>query len=439
MAAAWRETNGTCFRCITAVSAPWRATQTIRLMASFTHQPPPADRAPADIPPAAEAPARPPSRRRAKRQEFEPPPADRPIDVILVGGGPITESRYLPALRTLEERGLVAIRSVVDPSTSTREFLFQEFPRATPRPSLDSVVVPPSALAIIATPPRFHAQQASAALKRGWHVLCSTPFSNTVADGAAMLATAKRHERLIAADLHRRFLPATNYLRALCRDQLLGPLLNFAIHEGTPPAAPSKPPAAGEKFEAVDGVLSEVGVEILDLLTWWLGPASITNYGDDAMGGSEANAFLELSFAEGARGTVHVSHDWPTAQSHVFIFERAVVRWHVTEVNRLTVQLGSAPSALDAQLAEQISETTHAASVRPVAANSQSFLAQLQNVLAAVGGRERLRVPPSEALQSLSLAEACYARRTLLAQPWLTRNETAHARALSTPVGGRRP
>lgn len=360
------------------------------------------------------------------------------LEVILVGCSATAEAQCFPILHTLQRAGVLRVTAIVDPDEHAREILLRAFPETVPANSYESVAVAPGALVVVSSPPRFHPLHVSGAVKRGWHVWCETPLAGTARDASAMIAAAQRHERLLAVDLHKRFFPAARFIRSLCRDHLLGPLFQFRISEGAPPAsAPS--PRMPARFEAPDGVLIELGLPALDFLVWCLGPATLLSYADDAMGGVEANAFIDLTFPEGVRGTVHLSRDWPTTQSYAFLFERGIVRWSVEHANRLVVQLANTTAALDAVLLDSLSPREPNAMPPPQPSLAESQVAQWQNVVRAIAGQEPLRVPATEAMHSLPLIEECYARRTLLEPPWFTRNEIAHARALSAPTAFRRP
>ncbi len=379
-----------------------------------------------------------PSRRRAKDTAHPDVRSNDRPDVILVGCGTLALESFVPALRTLQQAGSLHVRAIVDPDENSRDSCRRTLPDALPLSSLDAAVAPPDTLVIIATPARFHAAQTNAALKRGWHVLCANPFATTAREGALMIASAQRHERLLAVDLTPRFFPAARYLRTLCQDHLLGPPINFRIHEGTTRRIPEGALPASEKFESPDGVLTELGLPVLDLLTWCLGRASVISYSDDAMGGVEANAFIELSFSENARGTIHLSRDWPTEQACTFVFERGIVRWDTTHPGGLTFQLGSAPSAVHGELVAPLSLRQIPSTDPLLATPTHAMVAELQNTLGAITRRETLRVPATEAMHSLALVEECYARRASLLQPWLPRNEAVQARAFSPPVALRR-
>lgn len=366
-------------------------------------------------------------------------PGATPADVIMVGCSRARTRRHQVALAALEAAGEVVVRAVVDSAERARTEFCSRFPQAAAHDTLEAVAVPPNALAILAGSVHDHAEQATAAFKRGWHVLCEPPLALTAREATLMNATAHRHERLLAVGLLRRFFPAARYLHALCRDHLLGPPLSFRIREGRPEPSQPAPGAAGGSFEPPEGVLAELGVDVLDLLTWSLGRMSILRYADDAMGGVEANAFLELAFPERVHGTVHLSRDWPTPDVSSFVFERGIVLWHAGNPTRLTVQLANAPAALDAQMLEPITASQGDDEPRPLAGAEHCTIAQLRNVIAAIAGRTFLLVPATAAMTSTVAIEACYARRTLIEQPWLTHNEGVHARALALPPEGRRP
>ncbi len=381
---------------------------------------------------------RPPARRRVKQAAAETETGPRIPEVILVGCGAHAHQTYVPALRALQQAGLVNVRALVDPDERSRDECRRHFAKALPVQSLDSAIAPPDSLAIVATPARFHAAHVTAAVKRGWHVLCASPLAPTAHDGALMIAAAARQQCMLAVDLPRRFFPAAQYLRTLCRDHLLGPAIGFRIHEGMTRPVPEPLPPAADRFESPDGVLHELGIATLDLLTWCLGSPSVLNYADDAMGGVEANAFIELSFPENVRGSIHLSRDWPTDSTSTFVFERGIVRWDSTRPSGLTLQIGSAPSALLGELVTPLPASGLRAVGPLLSTPEQATIATIQNIFATLARRETLRTPATEAMHALSIVEECYARRTPLPQPWLPTAEAVQARAYAPPAALRR-
>ena len=255
----------------------------------------------------------------------------------------------MPALRALQNAGHLRLSAIVDPSVSARDFVARSFPKAGQAASLEQTTAPAGTLAIIASPPGFHASQTIAAFERGWNVLCEKPMASSVSEAESMIAAAQRHQRLLAVGFYKRFFPSSRYIRSLCRDWELGPLTHFSISEGGPfnwPAGPS----FFDREQTRGGVLFDIGVHVFDLLGWWLGEPSQVRYADDAMGGLETNAFVHLQYPGGAQGHVHLSRDWATSQQYRFVFERGIVVWKVNDANGLTVQLSNAPAALQLEV-----------------------------------------------------------------------------------------
>ncbi len=344
-------------------------------------------------------------------------------NVLLIGCGAVSQQFYLPALRTLSAAGLLRVHALVDPNAKARALLAAAFPDAQLADTLAAVNAPADSLAIIATPPRFHAPQTLEAVARGWHVLCEKPMASTTAECEQMIAAARAANRILAVGLYKRFFPFSQTMRQLCAPGgQLGALLSFSIAEGGPFRWPAATPSFFQKAQTPGGVLLDIGVHVLDLLIWWLGEPSRFSYADDAMGGLETNSKLELHYASGATGRIHLSRDWQTPNRYRFTFERGEITWQVNDANNLTLRLNGIPYAQKSQLL--------ASPTQPAATNAQSFIAQLQNICAALAGREPLLVTGEEGLRSLRLIETCYAQKTLLVQPWLTESESAKAASL---------
>src|SRR2546423_7606592 len=94
-----------------------------------------------------------------------------PTPLILVGCGAVGRLFYQPTILEIARRNEARLAALVDPSDAARTSLLEKFPQAQSVTDLDGVDAPEGSLAIIASPPRFHAAHTRAALKRGWHVL----------------------------------------------------------------------------------------------------------------------------------------------------------------------------------------------------------------------------------------------------------------------------
>lgn len=345
------------------------------------------------------------------------------LPIVLTGCGAVSQFFYAPALKALEAAGVVKVESLVDPSMESLVRLGADFPYAKPFTRIEDAPLE-ARLAVIASPPKFHASAAIHALTHGAAVLCEKPMADTVAEAEQILCAARSTGALLAVGLYKRFFPACEALKGILEKQPLGKLMSFTVEEGGKFGWQAASDSFFRKNLTPGGVLLDIGVHGLDLLLWWLGEPASVEYRDDAMGGQEANCRLSLGYAGGARGEVHFSRDWPTRNEYIFRFERGVVRYKVNDANHLEIQADGMPSTLSGGLRNEAGQ--------PGRTNPQSFIAQLQNIAAALQGREPLRVPGEEGIRSLRLIERCYASRAgLLEMPWLTPEETATAHSFA--------
>ena len=126
----------------------------------------------------------------------------------------------------------------------------------------------------IATPPFLHHPQGIAALEAGKHVICEKPLAMTVEHADAMIAAARKSDRLLAANLMQRYNPVYDAVDRLIRAGTLGELLhgtfeNYASDENLP---------AEHWFwdrSKSGGIFVEHGVHFFDLFAGWLSPGTV--------------------------------------------------------------------------------------------------------------------------------------------------------------------
>jgi predicted dehydrogenase len=356
---------------------------------------------------------------------------DKPVEVVLVGCGAISQTVYAPVLRVLEGTGEVRVAALVDPAAAQRDAVAKSFPGAAAYADLEQCPINGRTLAIVASPPRFHAPQSIHALRRGAAVLCEKPMASSVADGEAMLAAARETNGLLAIGIFRRYFPAFEALKSIFERRPLGPLLGFSVQEGGKFAWGAASDSFFRRDMTMGGVFYDVGVYVVDLLLWLMGEPASFAYQDDAMGGVEANCRLDLVYPGGVRGTVRLSRDWATRNRYEFRFERGTVAWRAGHGNRLQVTLDGVPFALDGELAARTPLPGGTAVETATHTSLQSFTVQVRNVLAAMRGEGALRVPGEEGIRSLRFIARCYEARTLMDMPWLTPEERGAAEALA--------
>lgn len=342
--------------------------------------------------------------------------------VAIVGCGAVVQLYYVPALLALEAAGRVEVTALFDPDAAMRGRVRRSFPGARELQDFGDLLQAPADLVVLASPPARHAAQGVELLRRGRAVLCEKPLATTTADAQSMIDAAQAASATLAAGMLRRFFPAAQAIRDLVADGSLGEIVAVEVQEGNAFRWPVASAAYFGREAGGGGVLMDIGVHALDLLTWWLGEPGEIAYEDDAMGGIEANCRMRCRFAGGAAGRLRLSRDCELSNRYVLRGTRGSVSWTVNETDRLALCLGGARHVLNAQL-----EVAR----QPAAHFEQSFIGQIVNVLAATRGEEPLVVPAADALASLRVIEHCYAGRSLMPMGWLDAREAARAAQLN--------
>lgn len=346
-------------------------------------------------------------------------PEAQPLPVVLIGCGAVSQQFYGPALHALEAANVLRVIALVDPMPAARRPLQALFPRALSVKNTEEILtVTADALAIIATPPRFHAVQTEAAFAAGLHVLCEKPLAATSLEAERMIAAAARADRVLAAGHYKRFFPAHRALKILIERGIFGPLRSIEIVEGGKFSWPAATDSFFRRDQTPGGVLLDTGVHVLDLLLWWLGDPVTFRYADDAFGGLEANCRLEATFPKDVSVSVHLSRDWATPNCAFFRFNRAAVHCRVNASNRLELVLDGLPMTFAAELRAPL-PAEPAPATAPLETNPQAFIAQLVDVCEAIRSHRAPAVTGTDGLRALRWIERCYADRAPLDQSWL--------------------
>jgi predicted dehydrogenase len=129
-------------------------------------------------------------------------------------------------------------------------------------------------LIYIATPPFLHHAQAIAALEARKHVICEKPLAMTVEQADAMIAAARKQDRLLVANLMQRYNPLYDAVERLIQSGTLGELLhgsfeNYASDENLPPEH-----WFWDRGRS-GGIFVEHGVHFFDLFAGWLGRGTV--------------------------------------------------------------------------------------------------------------------------------------------------------------------
>jgi predicted dehydrogenase len=153
------------------------------------------------------------------------------------------------------------------------------------------------------------------------------------------------------------------------------------------------------------GVLLDIGVHTLDLLSWWFGPdLKVDSYRDDSFGGSEAAARALLSRGE---LSLAVRLSWLAKQRNSYRIEgsEATLEWGVYDLGILTLRHGN---------------TGRSSVIRLKGPRDYSDLASqvISDFCQAVAVGGRPRVTPQDVLPAARLIDACYGNRERFDMPW---------------------
>ena len=220
------------------------------------------------------------------------------MTVAVVGCGAVAEFFHLPALAKVVPRDDIWL---VDPDLDRARALAARFGRGEHIAAHHSELAVDAA--IVATPNDLHEPIAVDLLRGGVRVLVEKPLARTAAEARRIVEAAPGADALAVGLFRRRLRAAEQVARELTT---LGPPRRFRVEEGVPYVWSAATAFALDRDRAGGGVTIDLGPHVFDLLRVWLGELELVSYRDDAHGGVEADALVELR-AGGVPGTVELS------------------------------------------------------------------------------------------------------------------------------------
>jgi predicted dehydrogenase len=333
---------------------------------------------------------------------------DREVRVAIVGCGAVTELGHLPAAPRV--RG-ARVTLLVDPNAARLEQLARTF--NVDRTAGDARECPDAFdAAIVAAPHTLHAPITIQLAALGKSILVEKPMASTTVECRAMIDAAEENGVVLAVGLMRRFLWGHQFARRAIAAGTFGAVRSFDIQEGGDFWWPIASDFFFKKETAGGGVLVDAGAHTLDMLLQLLGPVADVEYFDDAEGGVEANAVLNLRMQSGATGRVEFSRMRRLRNTAIVRMERAdmevALNW-----NEVKVSLPHEPYVAGGPVID-----------RRDPGATQDYLTeiadQMQDFVDAVRERRRPFVDPRSVVGSIQLMELCYRSRQPLAMPWET-------------------
>lgn len=227
------------------------------------------------------------------------------LNVAVIGAGAIAQQAYLPAVRELPNANL---RWVVDIDRDRAQTVGTAFGSDGYATDTDTALAETD-IAIVATPPAFHAEISRTYLEAGVHVFTEKPIAKTSEEAERLLSLADEQDLHYGISRQQREAPACQLLHRFANNGALGEIEQFRVRFGDRTAWDFASDYRVQAAAAEGGVLTDKGPHVLDIVLWIFGDGcSVARYQDDSFGGLEANSLLALSFErEGISGTIEIT------------------------------------------------------------------------------------------------------------------------------------
>ncbi|MBS7538404.1 Gfo/Idh/MocA family protein [Ancylobacter lacus] len=174
----------------------------------------------------------------------------------------------LDRLQAIHATGLADIAALADANPEMVARAAEAAPGAERAETLDALLRHDLDGVVIATPSALHAEQCLAALAAGVAVFCQKPLGRTGEETRAVVAAARRADRLLGVDFSYRFTEGMAALRREVAGGGLGRIhaIDFTFHNAYGPDKPwfHDPALAG------GGAMMDLGIHLIDLALWLL-------------------------------------------------------------------------------------------------------------------------------------------------------------------------
>jgi predicted dehydrogenase len=332
------------------------------------------------------------------------------IRLAILGSGTVTEQLYLPILRALPD---TRITLLVDSNVDQREHLASRFHIQHTHGDIDQCYDLFDA-AIVALPPALRQPACIKLLAQRKAVLVEHPMALSVVECNRMILAAEQTKTLLAVTKIRRLLWAHRFVHFLIESEAWGRVTGFDFRNGSILGSSVASDLSFGKGIAGGGVLMDTGVHTLDCLLHWLGDFSEVEYFDDAAGGVEANALLNLRLQNGLSGIVELSRTRQLRNTAIINCERGTVEVGL-DTNNTRLSFADQPYKFDG-------EVSNLKEPRKDQDDLGLTRAQVEDFVAAIRNNRKAEVGFQSAKSTIRLIESCYRDRQPLQFSWAYQN-----------------
>jgi predicted dehydrogenase len=181
--------------------------------------------------------------------------------------------------------GVAEAVAIADASPATVQEAAKLAPQATIASGLDDLLKQDLDGIVIATPSAQHAEQSIQALNSGIAVFCQKPLGRTAREVDAVIAAAKKADRLLGVDLSYRHTKGMQQIRDLIRSGELGRVFaaDMTFHNAY---GPDKPWFYDKNLSG-GGCVMDLGIHLIDLALWALDFPDVIGVSSSVMAGGE--------------------------------------------------------------------------------------------------------------------------------------------------------
>ena len=331
-------------------------------------------------------------------------PALAEYSVLVAGSGSIGR-RHMANLRTLGVRHL----AVADPDPSRlspvseelRVEVFPDFGQALKARKPDVVFV--------CTPPVFHVEQATEAVRAGADVFVEKPLCDRMEGVDQLASEASRLGRITQVGYNLRFHPGLQKVKQLLDEGFIGKVLWAHVEAGQylPEWRPWQDyrQSYTARRELGGGIILDGSHEI-DYVLWLLGRPSELTCMAGKVSALEVNvedcATILLRFPSGAQADIHLDFVQPTySRSCLLVGERGKLVWDYTQNRVLVVRPRQEPESIHYEF-----ET------------NEMYVSEVESFFNSVARKESTGAGLSEAKLTLQVALA--ARTSAVEKRWIS-------------------
>lgn len=194
----------------------------------------------------------------------------------------------LDRMKALMRSGAIEAAAIADSSPDMVAAALLEAPGARPASSFEELLAQDLDGIVIATPSALHARQSIAAFEAGLAVFCQKPLGRSRAEVEAVVAAARRADRLLGVDLSYRHTAGMKRIRDLVRGGELGRVFaaDLTFHNAY---GPDKAWFYDASLSG-GGCLIDLGTHLVDLALWTLDVSSAAKVSGRLYAGGRALA-----------------------------------------------------------------------------------------------------------------------------------------------------